>query len=216
MRQLRDEYTNFKRRAAVLVPLISVMDELHILLTLVRSRHLRSHAGEVSFPGGKVDDADPSLTHTALREAHEEIGLHADMVTVIGLLEPALSRSNILVTPVMCIIKDSDFKPVINPDEVESCFTVPIERFLQKEGYQYMDFNWLDDVYRSHKFTWAGYTIFGFTAAVCIRLAKIAYKKEPEFEEMAPGQPPHHIQIKRMEWELQGRSEGRSKRKAVL
>lgn len=80
MRQLRDEYTNFKRRAAVLVPLISVMDELHILLTLVvfagyvliflhtlqRSRHLRSHAGEVSFPGGKVDDADPSLTHTGL------------------------------------------------------------------------------------------------------------------------------------------------------
>jgi 8-oxo-dGTP pyrophosphatase MutT (NUDIX family) len=98
-----DEY-NFNKRAAVLVPLILVENQLHILLTL-RSRHLRSHAGEVCFPGGKVDETDPSLIHTALREADEEVGLPAELVEIIGMLEPGLSRSNILVTPVMSLIK---------------------------------------------------------------------------------------------------------------
>ncbi len=73
--------------AAVLVPLYVHDGEAHAVFTKRRD-DMRSHAGEVSFPGGRRDDTDPDLLHTALREAHEEIGLPPEAVNVVGALEP--------------------------------------------------------------------------------------------------------------------------------
>jgi 8-oxo-dGTP pyrophosphatase MutT (NUDIX family) len=72
--------------AAVLVPLYTQNEELHVVLTK-RRPNLRRHAGEISFPGGRHDPEDPTLTDTALREAEEEIGLPRDAVSVVGALE---------------------------------------------------------------------------------------------------------------------------------
>ena len=73
--------------AAVLVPIFVEDGELHLVFTLRRD-DLRRHPGEISFPGGRRDPDDPDLLATALREAHEEIGLAADTVDVIGALQP--------------------------------------------------------------------------------------------------------------------------------
>lgn len=74
-------------RAAVLVPLVELRGRLHVVLTR-RPSTMRRHAGEIAFPGGRSDDDDPTPTATALREAHEEIGLQAENVEVLGALSP--------------------------------------------------------------------------------------------------------------------------------
>lgn len=105
----------FTKRAAVLIPLfIDSNGILSVMLTL-RSKFLRTHAGEVAFPGGKQDLEDPSLVFTALREAQEEIGLAPTDVQVLKVLSPALSKNNILVTPVIGLIP-STFEPVTFPN----------------------------------------------------------------------------------------------------
>jgi 8-oxo-dGTP pyrophosphatase MutT (NUDIX family) len=73
--------------AAVLVPLFVRDDDVHAVFTRRRD-DLRRHAGEISFPGGRQDDSDRDLTHTALREAHEEIGLTPEDVEIVGALQP--------------------------------------------------------------------------------------------------------------------------------
>ena len=73
--------------AAVLVPLFIAGGDVHAVFTKRRD-DLRRHAGEISFPGGREDDTDRDLTHTALREAHEEIGLEPDAVEIVGALQP--------------------------------------------------------------------------------------------------------------------------------
>ncbi|WWD21549.1 hypothetical protein CI109_106035 [Kwoniella shandongensis] len=79
--------------AAVLIPLMNIDDRPHILME-VRGQGMRVHAGEVSFPGGKADDTDESLIHTALREAKEELALPPDNVEILGMLDPEYSLGN--------------------------------------------------------------------------------------------------------------------------
>jgi 8-oxo-dGTP pyrophosphatase MutT (NUDIX family) len=74
-------------RAAVLVPLVELRGRIHVVLTR-RPATMRRHAGEIAFPGGRSDDDDPTPTATALREAHEEIGLRPENVEVLGALSP--------------------------------------------------------------------------------------------------------------------------------
>ncbi|KAK8847458.1 hypothetical protein IAR55_005316 [Kwoniella newhampshirensis] len=94
---LPNHTVSFLRRkpveAAVLIPLINVVDRPHVLME-VRAQGMRVHAGEVSFPGGKADDTDESLVHTALREAREELALPPDNVEILGMLEPEYSLGN--------------------------------------------------------------------------------------------------------------------------
>ncbi|KGB75102.1 hypothetical protein CNBG_0940 [Cryptococcus deuterogattii R265] len=79
--------------AAVLIPLMNINSEPHILME-VRANGMRVHAGEASFPGGKADDTDRDLIHTALREAHEELALPPSSVEVLGMLDPEYSLGN--------------------------------------------------------------------------------------------------------------------------
>ena len=104
--------SNFQRRASVLIPLLEIRGELFVLFT-ERSRHLRTHAGQVSFPGGKKDSQDSNSLDTALRETYEEIGLHAEKVEILGSIDQIISLYNYLVTPFVGLIP-SDFKP--NPN----------------------------------------------------------------------------------------------------
>jgi 8-oxo-dGTP pyrophosphatase MutT (NUDIX family) len=118
------------REAAVLIPVIA-RPEPTVLLTL-RSAHLPNHAGQIAFPGGKVDKTDTDPTATALREAEEEVGLARDLVAPLGYLDTYLTRTAFRISPVVALVEPS-FGLTLNPGEVDEAFEVPLE-FLMSPG----------------------------------------------------------------------------------
>lgn len=111
------------RKAAVLIPCVDRSDGLSVILTK-RASHLKHHPGQVSFPGGKFEQFDKTLSNTALREAHEEIGLEPSKVNLIGQLPPLTTISQFSVTPFMSII-DENYHSHIDRNEVDYIFEVP-------------------------------------------------------------------------------------------
>ena len=121
--------------AAVLVPLIEHPEGLSLLLTL-RTRHLRKHAGQIALPGGRSEPGETPW-QTALREAHEEVGLDPELVDVVGLSEPFWARSGYLITPVVGFVKPG-FRVSPNPAEVDEVFEVPFD-FVMDAGNHRME-----------------------------------------------------------------------------
>ena len=120
--------------AAVLVPLINRRDGVTVMLTQ-RTAHLNDHAGQISFPGGRVDQTDPDRVFTALREAQEETGLARDAVQVIGMLPDYDIPTGFRVTPVVGWIEPPvEFAP--DPFEVAEVFEVPLAHFLDPANHQ--------------------------------------------------------------------------------
>ena len=120
--------------AAVLVPLINRPTGVTVMLTQ-RTAHLNDHAGQISFPGGRVEEGDPSRTATALREAEEETGLSREAVQIIGSLPDYDIPTGFRVTPVVGWIEP----PVsLHPDpfEVADLFEVPLTHFLDPANHQ--------------------------------------------------------------------------------
>ena len=110
--------------ASVLVPIVERSDGLTLILTL-RTSHLSSHAGQISFPGGRQEAEDADETAAALREAEEEIGLAPDKVRVIGRLGPYVTRTGYRVTPIVGLLRPPlELKP--DPHEVAEIFEVPL------------------------------------------------------------------------------------------
>uniref|UniRef100_A0A3P8S3N7 Peroxisomal coenzyme A diphosphatase NUDT7 n=1 Tax=Amphiprion percula TaxID=161767 RepID=A0A3P8S3N7_AMPPE len=172
-------------KASVLIPLLVKNGELHTLMTL-RSKRLRTSAGEVCFPGGKREPSDQDDVDTALREAQEEIGLPPDDVQVVCTLFPIINKSGLLVTPVVGFIEES-FCPNPNPAEVSAVFTVPLDFFTsQKDHYAahgaaglvgpLHSFHFVDPDSRGQ------YHIWGLTAMLAILVAALALRKKPEFD----------------------------------
>ncbi len=111
--------------AAVLVPLVQRPDGLHVLLTQ-RTAHLRDHAGQISFPGGRVEADDADVVATALREAEEEVGLQPRHVDVIGQLPTYTTVTHFVVTPVVALV-DPPRELALDRFEVDSAFEVPLQ-----------------------------------------------------------------------------------------
>ena len=128
-----------KKRAAVLVLLFeNTREEIHVVLTK-RSADMNSHAGQVAFPGGKLDEEDlGDDIECALREAKEEIGLNRNHVKVWTVLPPILSAGLISVRPVVCAVTDvRNFSKMDwlrnQPSEVERTFSVRLDQFLRED-----------------------------------------------------------------------------------
>ena len=117
--------------AAVLVGIVTRTSPT-VLLTR-RTAHLSTHSGQVAFPGGKVDDEDDGIAHTALREAQEEVGLDPKHVEVLGTLNEYVTGTAFIVTPVVALI-DPAHVIVANPHEVDEVFEVPLE-FLMNPAH---------------------------------------------------------------------------------
>jgi len=114
-----------KTVAAVLVPLLDVDDEPHLLYTR-RSAALPSHRGQVAFPGGRRHPEDADLVATALREAHEEVGLEPSRVRVLGVLDDIETMSTrYVITPIVAVAPPP-YRWVPCPSEVDAIFTVPL------------------------------------------------------------------------------------------
>lgn len=116
------------RKAAVLLPFF-VEEGLLQLALIRRASTLRAHSGEIAFPGGKVDATDASIVMTALREAHEEIGLEPSRVEALGVLPPVFTVvSNYLITPVVAYLPQGLGSLVLQESEVEELLCVSLER----------------------------------------------------------------------------------------
>ncbi len=119
--------------AAVLVPIVAHPAELTVLFTQ-RTSQLRSHSGQVSFPGGRAEPEDASPELTALREAEEEIGLPAERVEIVARLPDYLTRTGFRVTPVVGLLTPPlELAP--DPREVEEVFEVPLAFLLDARNH---------------------------------------------------------------------------------
>jgi 8-oxo-dGTP pyrophosphatase MutT (NUDIX family) len=117
--------------AAVLVPI--VMRERPTVLLTQRTAHLSTHSGQVAFPGGKRDDTDTDPADTALREAHEEIGLERSLAEVIGDMPVYKTGTMFVITPVIALVRP-DYRLVLNAHEVDDAFEVPLD-FLMNPSH---------------------------------------------------------------------------------
>ncbi|KAK7319783.1 hypothetical protein RJT34_04508 [Clitoria ternatea] len=179
------------KKAAVLICLFEDDDgDLRVILTQ-RSSKLSTHSGEVALPGGKAEEGDKDDADTAKREAKEEIGLEPELVNVVTVLEPFLSKHLLRVVPVIGILHDKQaFKPVLNPAEVEAVFDAPLEMFLKDENRRQEEREWLGEKYLLHYFDYKvghnKYLVWGLTAGILIRAASVVYQRPPAFMEQNP------------------------------
>lgn len=120
--------------AAVLVPLIDRRDGMTVLLTQ-RTEHLNDHAGQISFPGGRVEDRDADPIDTALRETEEEIGLTRDRIEVVGCLDTCVTGTGFKVVPVVGLVTPP-FTLTLDSFEVADTFEVPLDFVLDPANHE--------------------------------------------------------------------------------
>lgn len=131
--------------AAVLIPLIERPEGLSVLFTL-RTHTLRSHAGQIAFPGGRADPGETPW-RTALREAEEEVGLDPALVDVAGLSEPFATRTGYLITPVVGFVSPA-LTLTPNPEEVAEVFEAPFDFLMDAANHQLSPWEFPDGVVR--------------------------------------------------------------------
>lgn len=128
-------------RASVLIPIVLRGPNVSTVLLTERTAHLSTHSGQVAFPGGKSDPEDADAVATALREAHEEVGLEAHFVEVIGSLPEYVTGSSFIITPVVALI-DPAFELRANPYEVAAAFEVPLAFLMDPAQHRRHAFEW--------------------------------------------------------------------------
>jgi 8-oxo-dGTP pyrophosphatase MutT (NUDIX family) len=152
------------RPAAVLVPVVMHSDRPSILLT-ERATGLRTHSGQIAFPGGRMDDTDATPTETALREAEEEIGLSRRHVEPLGYLDPYLSSSNYLVIPAVALVSP-DHELHLNPHEVADVFEVPLGFLMDEINHELHCREWRGGVRQYYAMPFEARYIWGVTAGI--------------------------------------------------
>jgi 8-oxo-dGTP pyrophosphatase MutT (NUDIX family) len=155
-------------RAGVLVPIIAHADGLTVLFTQ-RTASLRSHSGQVSFPGGRAEPTDPSIEFTALREAEEEIGLPARRVEVLARLPEYFTRTGYRVTPVIGLIQPP-LELVPDAREVDEVFEVPLDFILDEANHRRATRELNGRTVGYYVIEHHGRTIWGATAGMLINL----------------------------------------------
>jgi 8-oxo-dGTP pyrophosphatase MutT (NUDIX family) len=161
--------------AAVLVPLVQRPGGLHVLLTR-RTEHLRDHAGQISFPGGRSEPHDGNAAATALREAQEEVGLAPQLVEVLGELPAYTTITRFVVTPVIALLPPLDTQHLaIDGFEVAEAFEVPLAFLMAPAHHQRHVFTFEGGQRQFLSMPWQGagsdgvqreYFIWGATAAM--------------------------------------------------
>jgi 8-oxo-dGTP pyrophosphatase MutT (NUDIX family) len=153
-----------KRIAAVLIPIVQHEDQLRVILTQ-RAAHLNDHGGQISFPGGRKEDTDPNIEHTALREAHEEIGLPHSRVETLGHLPDYFTITGYQVTPVVSLVTSShDLVPDTN--EVAEIFEVPLSFLMNPANHQIREWIGPEGRRRFYAMPYESKFIWGATAGM--------------------------------------------------
>lgn len=161
--------------ASVLVPLVQRADALHVLLTQ-RSEHLRDHAGQISFPGGRAEPGDADAVATALRETEEEIGLARSHLEVIGQLPLYATVTGYHVTPVVALVQPP-FTLTLDRSEVDEAFEVPLPFLMTPAHHRRHVFHFEGGQRQFLSMPWLGtgreYFIWGATAAMLRNLYRL-------------------------------------------
>lgn len=155
--------------AAVLVAVTERADQPGMLL-LHRPSSMRSHPGQIAFPGGKID-AGESAIDAALREAHEELGIEARDVRVIGTSDVYKTHSGFEITPVLAMVPP-DLKIIPNPAEVAQWFEAPVAHVLDPANHEQQLVEWEDTMRAYYQIDWQGHQIWGVTAALIVNLSR--------------------------------------------
>lgn len=154
------------RPAAVLVALVERTGGPQVLLTR-RTEALRLHAGQVSFPGGRIEEDDSDPVAAALREAEEEVGLAQRLSQPLGYLDPFATITGFHVYPVVATVS-GDFLPRLDPAEVAEAFEVPLDFLLDPANLQALEVDWQGHRRRIHEFQYGGHRIWGATASMLV------------------------------------------------
>ena len=166
---------NNLRPAGVLIPIIERRDALRVLLT-ERSADLRHHAGQVSFPGGGMESHDADIIATALREAHEEVGIEPHDVDIAGFLKPTPTVTGFAVTPIVGFVRET-FSLNIDPTEVEKAFEVPLDFLMDYRNEEHTQREFEGVMIPVVTFHYEGHRIWGATANMLITLRGLLKNK---------------------------------------
>lgn len=173
------------RESAVLVPLFEREGEPWALFTR-RPKTLRSHAGQISFPGGSRDPADPTPLHAALRETSEEVGIPPDQVEVLGMLDEMPTVTRYRIQPFVGVIPgEIELSP--NPAEIDVVIEVPLRHLLQPATQRTETWRRGEEEHLVYFFDYREHVIWGATARILVDLFQRA-RGLPAFEALrAPG-----------------------------
>jgi 8-oxo-dGTP pyrophosphatase MutT (NUDIX family) len=159
------------KQSAVLVPIVQRPDGLSVLFT-ERASHLRNHAGQISFPGGRIEASDIDPKAAALRETEEEIGLSREYVRVLGYLQPHLVFTGYRIIPVVALVQP-DFTLTLDAGEVASAFEVPLRYLLNPENHEARDREIGEITVRVHDIPYGERRIWGATAGMVMSLYRL-------------------------------------------
>jgi len=177
-RRRRAISTKRRTRAAVLVPLFEKGGRYYVLFTK-RTDRVKHHKGDISFPGGVVDEGDEDMEATALRETFEEIGLHRENVEILGKLDDAFTvSSGYLITPIVAEIAHP-YPFSINEEEIEELIEIPLKAFLDQD-------RWIEEIYpdgnkkvSGYRFEYEGRIIWGATARIMRQFLDALFGDKP-------------------------------------
>jgi 8-oxo-dGTP pyrophosphatase MutT (NUDIX family) len=167
------EATQYKKAGVLILLLKEDKDDEYKIVFTKRSTELKTHSGEVSFPGGKWEEADNSLYETALRESNEEINLNIENVTKLGNLNFLLSRHKIEVNPYVGYL--NKFQEFEGNFEIEEIFTVPISFLSDSKNVTYKEFNRKDLKVYIPSWVYNGNRIWGLTAMITADFLNICF-----------------------------------------
>ena len=172
---MREKLAGPLRPAGVLVPIMERPEGLSVLLTQ-RAAHLRHHAAQASFPGGRMEPQDPDVLATALRETHEEIGVEPNFVDVIGYLRAMPTITGFAVTPIVGLVP-GNLELSIDRTEVDYTFEMPLDFLLDEGNDQLAEREWEGRRFRLREFHYAGERVWGATAYMLLAFRNFVLNK---------------------------------------
>ncbi len=159
------------RPAAVLVPLVDHAAGMAVLLTQ-RTAHLSAHAGQISFPGGRLEEHDADAVAAALRETEEEVGLPRGRVSVVGRLDTYVTGTGFEITPIVGVVAPP-YPMTIDPFEVAEAFEVPLAYILDRRNHQRIERESAGQRRAFFVLPYQGRNIWGATAGILVNLAEV-------------------------------------------
>ena len=175
-RDLPSELAAQLRPSAIVLPLFADDEQVHVLLTK-RTQKVRHHKGQISFPGGRLEDEE-SLQDCALRETEEEIGVSTDNIRLLGRLDETPVISGYRITPFVGVIPYPS-NLLLSEDEIDSVITTPLSDFLAPEVHSMDVKEYLGRPYSIHFYNVAGETVWGATGRIMAQFLKIAFDYVP-------------------------------------
>lgn len=157
--------------AAVLIPLIDRPDGMTVLLTK-RAQHLKTHSGQVSFPGGRCEPTDAHAMATAVRETQEEVGIDPAHMQVLGAMEDYETITGYVITPVVAILQP-DFSLKVDQGEVEEAFELPLDYILDETNHELQSREWNGQERHYYVLMNEKHNVWGATAAMLVRFARL-------------------------------------------